>query len=101
MPRAPAGQQYTDEKPTDRMSIQIYTLASQNPEASVSPPAPFDLYEDDGVSTRYESGAFTTISFQWDPHSHSLKIGARQGGGFPGMHESRVFDLAFIGASAQ
>jgi len=50
----------------------------------------FTLYEDDGLTNRYEQGAFSTIPIRWDDRRGELHIGAREGA-FPGMPTDRTF----------
>jgi alpha-D-xyloside xylohydrolase len=76
--------QYTGEKPTDPITLYVYTGAN----------ADFVLYEDDGASYGYESGAFAKIPMHWDDTKHTLTIGKR-GGEFPGMLKQRTFQVVF------
>ena len=48
----------------------------------------FSLYEDDGVSRQYLSGAFARVPIRWDEAAGTLTIGRREGS-FPGMAERR------------
>lgn len=57
--------------------------------------ADFTLYEDDGLTYRYEKGEYSTIPMQWDEGSRTLTIGQREGK-FPGMKESRQVCVKFI-----
>lgn len=57
--------------------------------------ADFTLYEDDGLTYRYEKGEYSTIPMQWDESSRTLTIGQREGK-FPGMKESRQVCVKFI-----
>ena len=52
----------------------------------------FTLYEDDGLTNRYEHGAGSRIHFTWDDKGGELHIGARQGG-YDGMPARRTFIL--------
>jgi alpha-D-xyloside xylohydrolase len=74
--------QYTAERPFDPVTLNVYAGADGH----------FDLYEDDGLTYRYEKGAFTTIPVSWDDRSGVLKIGARAGS-FPGMPYRRTFKV--------
>jgi alpha-D-xyloside xylohydrolase len=77
--------QYADEKPADPIRLYVYTGAD----------AAFTLYEDDGQSNDYESGAYTRIPITWTEASKTLTIGARQGS-FPEMLASRTFQVVLI-----
>lgn len=57
--------------------------------------ASFTLYEDDGLTYRYEKGEYSTIPMHWDEDSRTLTIGERLGT-FPGMKESRQVCVKFI-----
>lgn len=57
--------------------------------------ASFTLYEDDGLTYRYEKGEYSTISMQWDEDSRTLTIGRRHGE-FPGMKEIRQICVKFV-----
>lgn len=57
--------------------------------------ADFTLYEDDGLTYRYEKGEYSTTPMQWDESSRTLTIGQREGK-FPGMKESRQVCVKFI-----
>jgi alpha-D-xyloside xylohydrolase len=50
----------------------------------------FELYEDDGISNRYEAGQSSRIPMRWDDRRGELLLGARRGS-FPGMPADRVF----------
>lgn len=50
------------------------------------------LYEDDGLTNRYEQGAGSRIHFTWDDKSGELHIGAREGT-YDGMPARRTFVL--------
>ena len=52
----------------------------------------FILYEDDGVTYDYEKGASSEIEFTWDDSKRELTVDAVKGG-FPGMAESRIFNI--------
>jgi alpha-D-xyloside xylohydrolase len=58
----------------------------------------FTLYEDDGSTNDYESGAFSVIRFRWDDHARRLTIGAREGT-FPGMLSERSFRIILASPS--
>jgi len=77
--------QSTAEKPADPLTVWVYTGAD----------AAFELYEDDGVSYDYETGAFSVIPLRWDERSATLRIGERTGA-FPGMLRSREVRVVFV-----
>ena len=81
--------QYTDEKPADPITLWVYQGAD----------ADFELYEDDGVSTAYEKGAFAVIPIHWDDGARRLTLGERTGS-FPGMLEERIFKIVWVAAGA-
>ena len=80
--------QYTDEKPADPITLYVYGGADGS----------FNLYEDQGPTYDYESGAFATIPVRWNDSTRTLTIGARSGT-FPGMLTSRTFQLILVNAT--
>ena len=52
--------------------------------------AVFELYEDDGLSNGYETGASSIIPIRWDDGRGEIEIGERQGS-FTGMRTARRF----------
>ena len=54
--------------------------------------ASFTLYEDDGVSTAYEQGQCSRITFRWDQRRQQLVIG-RRSGTYEGMPSRRRFTI--------
>ena len=81
--------QYTGEKPADPLTFYIYTGADGD----------FALYEDDGLTYKYERGAFAKIPLHWDDASRTLTIGKCQGS-FDGMLEQRTFQFVVISKDA-
>jgi alpha-D-xyloside xylohydrolase len=77
--------QYTDEKPSDPITLWVYEGAS----------ASSTLYEDESVNYNYEQGASATISLTWDEENRTLTIGERDGS-FPGMLAARTFRIVFV-----
>lgn len=77
--------QYTSEKPADPIVLFVYGGAS----------GAFELYEDDGASYGYETGAFARIPLTWNDATSTLTIGARDGT-FPGMLASRTFQVVLV-----
>ncbi len=80
--------QWSDEKAADPVELRIYPGAD----------ADFRLYEDDGVSYAYEKGDYSVIPIHWDDASRTLTLGPREGS-FPGMLQSRTFNVRLAGAS--
>jgi alpha-D-xyloside xylohydrolase len=76
---------YTSEKPADPITIFVYAGAN----------GAFELYEDDGASYGYESGAFARIPLGWNDATSTLSIGAREGS-YPGMLASRTFEVVIV-----
>jgi alpha-D-xyloside xylohydrolase len=77
--------QYTGEKPADPITIYVYAGADGT----------FTLYEDDGLTYKYEKGAFAEIPFRWDDTAKTLTIGQRKGS-FRGMMKEHKFNVVFI-----
>jgi alpha-D-xyloside xylohydrolase len=77
--------QYSAQSPNAPITINVFTGANGE----------FDLYEDDGVSYGYERGEFSRIPLQYDDATKTLTIGDRFGR-FPGMSESRTFNVRWI-----
>jgi alpha-D-xyloside xylohydrolase len=77
--------QWTGEKPADPVTLFVYAGASGT----------FALYEDDGLSYGYETGAFARIPIAWDDATATLTIGRREGS-FPGMLASRTFEVVLV-----
>jgi len=74
--------QYTDEKPADPVTLVVYAGAD----------GAFTLYEDDGMSYDYETGASARIPLRWSQATRTLTIGRREGS-FPGMLGERTFQI--------
>lgn len=67
------GLQYVSQKPDEPMKIYVYPGAD----------AEFTLYEDDGDSYDFETGAFVTTAFFWNEQRHVLEIKSQKGN-YPG-----------------
>ena len=80
--------QWSDEKPAD--VIDLYVYAGEN--------GKFTLYEDEGVNYNYEKGMYAEIPMTWDNATRTLTIGDRKGS-FPGMLQSRKFNVILVDAS--
>jgi len=77
--------QYTGEKPADPITLLVYAGAD----------GAFTLYEDDGLTYAYESGAFARIPLRWRDATRTLTIGQREGA-FPGMLAERSFEVLLV-----
>lgn len=84
LPIGPAVQ-YATEKKWDNLEIRIYPGAN----------AQFVLYEDENDNYNYEKGVYSTISFNWEDKKKTLTIDDRKGS-FPGMIESRKFNIVMV-----
>lgn len=80
--------QYAEEKKWDDLEIRIYPGANGK----------FVLYEDENDSYNYERGIYSSIMFDWDDKKKSLTINDRKGT-FPGMLESRKFNVVIVSAN--
>lgn len=77
--------QYAAQQSTESLKIVIYPGANGN----------YVLYEDEGISYRYENGAFSLIRFEWDDTQKQLTIHKRQGE-YPGMLQERQFEVILM-----
>lgn len=77
--------QYAEEKKWDDLEIRVYPGAN----------GAFVLYEDENDNYNYEKGVYSTITFNWDNKKNELTISDRKGQ-FPGMMETRKFNLKII-----
>jgi len=79
---------YVDTEPADTMKIHIY------PDPQIS--GEFSLYEDDGITTEYQGGAFATTTMSYDLQTIEnypelvINIDATTGS-FSGMPQSRTY----------
>jgi alpha-D-xyloside xylohydrolase len=78
--------QYIGEKKADPLTLYVYTGADGR----------FALYEDDGLTYAYEQGAFAKIPVTWNDATRTLTVERREGQ-FPGMLQSRTFNVVFVG----
>jgi alpha-D-xyloside xylohydrolase len=76
---------YTSEKPSDPITLFVYAGANGS----------FELYEDDGATYGYETGAFSRIPLTWNDATSTLTLGAREGS-FPGMLATRTFQIVVV-----
>ncbi|MDE2051021.1 MAG: DUF5110 domain-containing protein [Gammaproteobacteria bacterium] len=77
--------QYTGEKPDAPITLLVYTGADGS----------FALYEDEGINTDYQHGAYTTIPISYEQTTGTLTLGRRTGR-FPGMQRTRTFLIRWI-----
>ena len=77
--------QYTGEKPSDPLQLLVYTGAD----------GAFVLYEDDGLTYKYEQGEFSLIPFRWIEKEKTLEIGDRSGA-FDGMLRQRTIEVHLV-----
>ena len=87
------------EVPVDEASIPVFARAGSIIPLSGDTIAlypgtdgTFTLYEDDGVSTAYEHGACSRITFSWNDKRRQLSIG-RRSGSYSGMPLKRSFTI--------
>jgi alpha-D-xyloside xylohydrolase len=76
--------EWSTQKPADPIEVRVYPGADGN----------FTLYEDENDGYNYEKGVHATIPLHWDDAHQTLTIGERKGE-FPGMLESRRFQIVF------
>lgn len=77
--------QYTAEKQTDTITLNIYTGAD----------ASFNLYEDEGTNYNYEKGAFSIIPIKYNEGTATVTIGDRKGS-YNNMLSKRTFRINMI-----
>lgn len=77
--------QYAMQRPADTITLYVYTGKDGQ----------FNLYEDDGVSYRYEKGQYAIIPLTYEEKDQTLTIGKRRGS-FRGMLQNRVFGIKWI-----
>jgi len=82
-------EEYSNQKPADPIELRVYPGADGD----------FTLYEDEGDTYNYEKGEYATIPIHWKDATHTLTIGERKGS-FPGMLESRTFNVTFVKENA-
>ena len=87
LPMGPA-MQYAEEKKWDELEMRIYPGADGK----------FVLYEDENDNYNYEKGVYSTITFNWDDKKKTLIVHDRNGN-FPGMMESRAFNIIIVSSN--
>jgi len=90
--------QYTSEKAVDPLSVHIYSFAAENLSADTRTSA-FALYEDDGISRKYEQGQFerTNLRFQQTRDLVRFDIDSASGDGVYRSIAERGYELHFHG----
>jgi alpha-D-xyloside xylohydrolase len=84
VPTGPAIQ-HTKEGQGGPITLHVYTGADGS----------FSIYEDDGVSRQYLSGAWSRIPLSYDEATKTLTIGAREGS-YPGMPARRTIHIRWM-----
>lgn len=74
--------QYSSEQNDKKLTLHVYPGRN----------ASFLLYEDEGDNYNYEKGCFSTIPFNWNEKTQTLRIGHRQGS-YDGMLSERDFGV--------
>ena len=77
--------QHVDEGLNTPLTLNVYTGANGN----------FEIYEDDGRSTKYEQGEWSRIPVSYDDATGTVTIGDRIGA-FTGMAKERKISVRFI-----
>lgn len=83
----PMGKAVQHSNQNSNKELDIYIFEGNNGELT--------LYEDEGNNYNYENGAFSTIKFSWNNAKQELIIG-KCNGSYPGMANSRVFNLYLV-----
>ncbi|MFC0684088.1 TIM-barrel domain-containing protein [Novosphingobium clariflavum] len=78
--------QYTDEKPDAPITLVVYTGADGS----------FSVYNDDGRSEQYRTGAWERMPVRYDDATGTVTIGAREGKGYAGMPKARTVRIKWI-----
>jgi len=68
------------------LTVTVYTGADGH----------FSLYEDDGTSEQYKSGAFSRIPIAYDDRTGTVTLGAREGKGWDAMPARRVVRVKWV-----
>jgi alpha-D-xyloside xylohydrolase len=77
--------QYTNEKPTEELTLFIYAGANGD----------FKLYEDDDTSYNYEKGEYTSTLFHYNNDTATLEISTPENG-YPQALKKRTFRLVYV-----
>ncbi|RYE14790.1 MAG: DUF5110 domain-containing protein, partial [Sphingobacteriales bacterium] len=81
--------QYTDEKPSNPITLYVYTGAN----------ASFTLYEDENTNYNYEKGKYAEIPMKYTEATGALTIGSRSGG-YENMPVTRQFKVVWVTATS-
>jgi alpha-D-xyloside xylohydrolase len=81
LPLGPAVQSSSDRS-GEPVTLQVYPGADGS----------MTLYDDDGVSNRYEQGAFATLRLSWNDRRRTLTLSDRQGH-YDGMPQQQTFRI--------
>lgn len=76
---------FVGEEPNPALHVDVFSGSNGQ----------FTLYEDDGLTYRYEKGEFSTIPIRWNDSTRTLTIGERSGS-YKGMATSKSFDISLI-----
>lgn len=79
---------YVDEHRDAPLTILVYPGADGS----------FSLYEDDGRSTAYKTGAYSRIPIAYDDRTGTVRFGKRAGAGWAGMPTTRTLRVKWVGA---
>ncbi|MEG3088920.1 TIM-barrel domain-containing protein [Sphingomonas sp. PB4P5] len=78
--------QWVDQQRDAPLTITVYAGANGQ----------FSLYEDDGRSLQYKSGASSRIPMRYDDRKQTLTLGAREGAGWAGMPATRAIRVKWV-----
>ena len=78
--------QYVDEVRDAPLTIAVYAGADGS----------FSLYEDDGRSEQYKTGAFTRIPIRYDDRTGTVTLGTREGKPWAGMPATRTIRVKWL-----
>lgn len=77
---------YVDERRDAPLTILVYPGADGR----------FSLYEDDGRSTAYKTGAYSRIPIAYDDRTGTVRFGTREGAGWEGMPAARTLRVKWV-----
>lgn len=75
--------QFTADKPGAPITLHVYTGAN----------GAFALYDDDGVSEAFRTGAYSRIPIRYEESTGMLTLDAREGKGYAGMWPTQEFRI--------
>jgi alpha-D-xyloside xylohydrolase len=82
--------EWSDEKPAK--DINLYVYSGKN--------GAFQLYEDENTNYNYEHGAYSVIDISYNAVHNTVTFGKRRGQ-FPGMLQSRRFNIVLVKSGLQ